>query len=72
MDEKKERYTVTKKEMAALDEIKKAIAAQTSFLDKFKMLNAQQQRNPTKGKFAFGVAPSTATNVAARKTLIDR
>ena len=62
---------MTKKEMAALEEIKKAISAQTSFLEKFKMLNAQQQRNPSK-KFAFGVQPSTATNVAAGRTLIER
>lgn len=30
--------------MAALDEIKKAINSTTSFLEKFKMLNASQTR----------------------------
>ena len=70
IDEKKTRYTITAKEMAALEEIKKAIAQQTSFLEKFKIMNAAQERKPK--KFAFGVQPSTATNAAARRTLIDR
>ena len=64
--------------MAALDEIKKAINSTTSFLEKFKMLNASQTRESrgeaqrSSKKFAFGVQPSTATNAAARRTLIER
>mmetsp|Transcript_44662 Transcript_44662/g.59251 ORF Transcript_44662/g.59251 Transcript_44662/m.59251 type:complete len:118 (+) Transcript_44662:498-851(+) len=39
-DEKKARFTITAKEMEALEEIKKAVLQQSNFLERFKMMGS--------------------------------
>ena len=70
--EKKDEYVITAREMAALDDIKKEVLQQASFLQKFKTLNSSATHKSSKKLAPFGIASSTTTNAAARRTLIDR
>ena len=78
-EDKKNKFIITAKEMKRLDELKRTLHQQASFMQRFKMMNQTQQRN--KKNNVFGIASNSVSNANAttlnvqthnRRTLIER
>ena len=78
-EDKKNKFIITAKEMERLDELKRTLHQQASFMQRFKMMNQTQQRN--KKNNVFGIASNSVSNANAttlnvqthnRRTLIER
>ena len=51
-EETKQKFIITAREMEQLEDLKAQLAQQTSFIQKFKMMNSTQQRNRSNQVFS--------------------